>query len=1166
MSAKARRGPLDPRLLRRAPSTRPWVAAVVLVTGAQALVTVLVAGVLAALVTALVALEDPARAGTLPLPAAGVGTWLGLLAGALGLRAALAWGERVLTTRAGSAAVDDVRRAALAAALRRGPAWVAAHGPARLGALLSSGLDALRPWFEGYLPALVVAGVIPPLVVATMLLVDPASGVIVLLTLPLVPVFAALVGWATAERARQRWLATRRLTGHFLDVVAGLPTLRLHGRAQRQVDVVAQMTRAQATETARVLRLAFLSSTALDLVGTLSVGLVAVEAGLRVAAGTLDLLPALLLILLAPEAYRPLREVGARFHAAADATAVVEEVEDLLDVPDAHDTEKPQPIAPASGPPRASALGVRVRHPGTQVDALHLPHLSVTAGELLALRGPSGAGKTTALRVLAGTQPAATGALEVVGGGPAGSRDGLIYVPQRPTLPHARTIADALDVLAGDDERWAALADVGLADEIAALPLALATPLGEGGAGLSSGQRQRLALTRALAMAAHHPRLLLLDEPTAHLDAAAEQLVIARLRQVAARGSAVLVVSHRRALLAAADRTLEVHQPQPAKSAPAGPAPASPAPVCPGPAAAGGSAAPAGQGVRLASEQGGAHALPPAQAAWSRQLLRRASRSAPVAVALGATSWLAGLLLTAAATWLLVRASAIPPVLTLSTAVVLVRGSAVARPLLRYLERLVSHEVAFDKLGRWRSQVYAALVPRVPGPGPLRRGTLLTRVVDDVDARVDGLLRGQLPALSALLALLVATGAATAALPLAGAAVAAGLLVAGVLAPLIGAREAAHREAVVAGARAQVLDALTETLDGAEELAARGVQDALRLPDRRSAALAAAEARSAWWSGAATALGHLGVAVAVLGAAAAATSPGALVPEVAAVLVLVALALTEPAQALVDAAVARQRAAAAQTRLHELATAPVVAVEPAAPRPLPASSALTVRGLVAGWDPTRPPALRGLDLDVGEGEKVALLGPSGSGKSTLVAVIARLLDPAGGHVLLGGADIRDLAGDDVRRRVAVVGDHGDHLFNSTLRENLRLAAPDTDDAHLVTVLQRVRLGPWLAALPNGLSTQLGDGTISGGERRRLAAARALLVNPTLLVLDEPTEGLDEPTAEALVADLLDAASHLGVLLLTHRSEGLDKVHVVHQLPTAHTRTPPGHPLPARASL
>ncbi|NNH22604.1 thiol reductant ABC exporter subunit CydC, partial [Pseudokineococcus marinus] len=358
-AVRRRRGPVDPRLLRQAPGARPWVAAVVVASALQAVVTVALAGVLAGLVTALVALADPGRAGE--RPALGVDGWLALLAAGLLLRAVLSWAERVLTTRTGAVAVDEVRRAALAAVLRRGPAWVAQHGPSRLGALLTGGVDALRPWFDGYLPSLVVAAVVPPLVVLAMLLVDPASALVVLVTLPLVPVFAALVGWATAERAQQRWEATQRLAGHFLDVVQGLPTLRLFGRAQRQVDVVADMTRRQAAETTRVLRLAFLSSTALDLVGTLSVGLVAVEAGLRVAAGSMDLLPALLVILLAPEAYRPMREVGARFHAAADATAVVDEVDAVL----TGDDGGAAPVAPAAvGAPSVAAAGVRVRHPG----------------------------------------------------------------------------------------------------------------------------------------------------------------------------------------------------------------------------------------------------------------------------------------------------------------------------------------------------------------------------------------------------------------------------------------------------------------------------------------------------------------------------------------------------------------------------------------------------------------------------------------------------------------------------------------------------------------------------------------------------------------------------------------------------------------------------------
>ncbi|MEJ5866714.1 thiol reductant ABC exporter subunit CydD [Pseudokineococcus sp. 5B2Z-1] len=1147
------RGPVDPRLLRQAPRVRPWVAAVVVASALQAVVTVALAGVLAGLVTALVALADPGRAGE--RPALTVEGWLGLLAAGLLLRAVLSWAERVLTTRTGAVAVDEVRRAVLAAVLRRGPAWVAQHGPSRLGALLTGGVDALRPWFDGYLPSLVVAGVVPPLVVLAMLLVDPASALVVLVTLPLVPVFAALVGWATAERAQQRWEATQRLAGHFLDVVQGLPTLRLFGRAQRQVDVVADMTRRQAAETTRVLRLAFLSSTALDLVGTLSVGLVAVEAGLRVAAGSMDLLPALLVILLAPEAYRPLREVGARFHAAADATAVVDEVDAVL----TGDDGAAVPVAPVLGDaPSVAAAGVRVRHPGAVVDALDLPHLAVRAGELVALRGPSGAGKTTALRVLAGVQPVVAGTVAVGGpaaGGGGGVEGGVVHVPQRPTLPHARTVADALAPLASDDERWAALADIGLAAEVAALPEGLATPLGEGGAGLSSGQRQRLALARALALAARRPVVLLLDEPTAHLDADAEAVVVTRLREAAARGCAVLVVSHRRALLAAVDRAVDVVAPVPhfVDTSPSGGA-SSAHFVDTSPSGGASSAhsvdtSPSGtpsrrQGVdevRGTAADGGGRA----GRAW-----RWASARPGTAVALGASSWVSGLVLTGAAAWLLVRASDLPPVLSLSTAVVLVRGSAVARPLLRYLERLVSHEVAFARLGAWRSQVYAALVPRVPGPGPLRRGTLLARVVDDVDARVDGLLRGRLPALAAAVPLVAVVGVATVLAPAAGAAVLVGLLLAAVVAPLVADRVAGRREAAVAGARADVVDAVTETLDGAEELAVRGEASALALPARRSAALAAAEARSAREAGLATALGHAGVGAAVVGTAAAvaaALRDGALGVETAAVLVLVVLALAEPAQQLVDAALAARRARQARARLDALATAPVVVADPTSPATLPVSSALEVRGLVAGWDPARPAALDGLDLDVPDGGRVALLGPSGSGKSTLVAVLTRLLDPRAGEVRLGGVDVRSMAGDDVRRRVAVVGDHGDHLFASTVRENLRLARPGATDAELVAVLERVRLGEWLSRLPAGLGTWLGEGTVSGGERRRLAAARALLVDPAVLVLDEPTEGLDEPTAEALVADLLDAASGRGVLLLTHRPEGLDRVDVVHRL-------------------
>ncbi|MEV6495849.1 ABC transporter transmembrane domain-containing protein, partial [Actinoplanes sp. NPDC051633] len=340
----------------------------------------------------------------------------------------------------------------------------ARFGSGRLTAALTTGLDSMRPWFGGYLPALILGVALPPLVVVAMAVVDPASALITVLTLPLVPVLGALIGWATRARAQARWHEDARLAGHFLDVVRGLGTLRVFGRAARQAGVVAAMTDRHRAATMRVLRVAFLSSTALDLLGTLSVGLIAVGAGLRVAAGDMPLEAALLVILLAPEAYRPLRESAARYHASAAATAVMDDLDEVLTGPAA------SPAAPDAPRVGATADGVRVRHPDASRDALRLNHLEVRGGSLVALRGPSGAGKTTALRVLAGLQRIDAGSV---------SASPPLYLPQRPVLPHARTVADVADP--------AALRVVGL-------DLPPDTPLGEHGQGVSAGQRQRLAL------------------------------------------------------------------------------------------------------------------------------------------------------------------------------------------------------------------------------------------------------------------------------------------------------------------------------------------------------------------------------------------------------------------------------------------------------------------------------------------------------------------------------------------------------------------------------------------------------------------------------------------------------------------------------------------------
>jgi len=1100
-SSTPHQGPVDPRLLALARGAWPGVTGLVLVGVAQAAGTVAVALAAATVVTALV--TGP---GEVP-PGA-----LAVLAAVVVARALLAGVEPWLAARTGEQVVERERERLLA---RLG------HEDApEVVSLAGHGVDALRGWFTGTLPALVLAVVLPPAVLVVLAVNDLPSAAVVAVTLPLVPVFAALLGWAAQARARREWAAGERLAGHFLDTVAGLATLRLFGRGERAVAAVGDLGERHRQASARVLRVAFLSSTALELLGTLSVGLVAVGAGVRLVEGSLALYPALVAILLAGEAHRPVREAGARFHDTARATTVLDERDALLARPAADAVAR----AGTPGPARLRVRDLLVRHPGRRDATPSLAALDAAGGELLVVAGPSGVGKTTLLRALAGTlddAATATGAIEV------GGR--VVVLGQHPQLPHAATVGEAL---AGAPP--ALLPRLGL-------DLAPSAPLAEAGASLSAGQQRRLALARVLGEALADPAdtVVLLDEPTAHLDADTERAVVAELRALARAGALVVAVAHREALRAAADRVVDLAAPAP-----------------------GGANAPFAASTRANSPL--APATPPANGEFRRleaansafAATPRAARGLAGAVVLGTGAALAGAALTASAAWLIARAAAQPPVLTLSIAVVAVRAFAVARPLLRYLERLAAHADGLARVVRWRRRVVAALARRVPGAVAGRRGHLLARVVDDVDVRLDGLVRGVLPLVVAGLALPLLVAGAALASPAAAAAVTPGLVVAAVVAPLVAALVARRTGPAIERGTDGLRAAVVETHAARDELAARGPEALQAVPRARAAELARARRRDATGAAVGAALAQLGLGAAVVAAALAA--PGSASPELAAVAVLAPLALGETVLALPAAAGALVRGRRARSRLADLARPTPPASEPEHPtdrRPGPRPD-LHLRGVVAGWG--TEPALRGLDLDLPAGHRLGVTGASGSGKSTLAAVLLRLLDPRAGRVTLDGIDAAELPGDTWRRRVALVGEH-DHVFATTVRENLRFAAPGAADADLVAVLRRVRLGAWFDALPAGLDTWLDAGSVSGGERRRLAAARALLVDPAVLVLDEPTEGLDPATAHALVGDLLDAAAGTErggarpgerartVVLLAHRGEGLDLVDEVRHL-------------------
>jgi thiol reductant ABC exporter CydD subunit len=426
--------------------------------------------------------------------------------------------------------------------------------------LATRGVDALDGYFSRYLPALVLAVIVPVAVLAVLLGQDLVSAVIVGVTLPMIPLLMIVIGLATRARTDTQLRSLQQLAGHFLDVVAGLPTLKVFGRAKEQARAIRTVTDQYRRSTMATLRLAFASSLVLELVATLSVALVAVSVGLRLLDSQLTFRTALFVLVLAPEAYLPLRRLGANYHASAEGMAAAEQVFAVLATP-------PAPTGTRSDVPDPAVCdltidGLRVTYPGRSEPAIADLSLTVGAGETLALVGPSGCGKSTLLGVLLGLlSPDAgsirVGEVELAKLDPEEWRAHLAWVPQRPHLFHA-SIAD--NVRLGRREASNEEVRAALADAVASLPAGLDTLLGDRGAGLSAGERQRLALARAFLRDAP---LLLLDEPTAGLDGRTEQEIVRSIRRLA-HGRTVVLVAHRPALVAMADR---VHSLVPVKVA-----------------------------------------------------------------------------------------------------------------------------------------------------------------------------------------------------------------------------------------------------------------------------------------------------------------------------------------------------------------------------------------------------------------------------------------------------------------------------------------------------------------------------------------------------------------------------------------------------------------------
>lgn len=538
--------PLDRRLVGLARAALAHLAVSVLLGLITASLAIAQAGLLADAVSATF------------LRGAGLDALGGTLA-ALGFvllgRAATGWVQESNAHRASAAVKSRLRQAILDRAVRLGPRWSSAGGTAEIVALATRGVDALDAYYAKYLPQIALAVIIPAAVVAALVSADLVAAVTVAVTVPVIVVFMVLIGRTAEGHRRRRWQALTRLAHHFLDIVQGLSTLKVFGRARAQVAALERVTDDYRIETMAALRIAFLSAFALEFFATLSVALVAVGVGLRLVTGDLDLRTGLFVLVLAPEAYLPLRQLGLHFHASEEGRAAIRSAFELIDTP--------SPVAGVrTDVPdlRAGLLrvdGVAVRQPGRDLLAPDLVSFVLHPGQIVAISGPSGTGKSTLLMAILGLIPVDGGAISAVGPDgqaleigeldPALWRRQLAWVPQAPFLVSG-TVADNIRLTAPE------ASDAAIRNALGAVGLGHVDPslvLGDRGVGLSSGERRRVVVARALARDA---ALLLVDEPTAGLDEETEQVVLAAIvRRARETGTMVILVAHRPAAIAVAD-------------------------------------------------------------------------------------------------------------------------------------------------------------------------------------------------------------------------------------------------------------------------------------------------------------------------------------------------------------------------------------------------------------------------------------------------------------------------------------------------------------------------------------------------------------------------------------------------------------------------------------
>jgi ATP-binding cassette subfamily C protein CydCD len=1091
------------------------------------------------------------------------------------LRALLSWLSSVSAKTIAVQVKSRVRILLLNHLEKLGPAFTQREQSGEISATIVEGVEALDAYFSQYLPQLVLSALVPLTILVFVFPTDLLSGLVLLVTAPLIPFFMYLIGKSAQTITDRQFSTLSRLAAKFLDSLHGLTTLKLFNQAQSQTEKIKETSDQYRKTTMKVLQVTFLSALALELLATLSTAIVAVEIGLRLLYFQVTLEQALFLLMIAPEFYIPLRQLGLRFHAGMEGQSAAVRIFEILDTDPIQDKfPLPSPDNKFSPPLQQLTLDkVSFSYPGEDQIALNNISLTINQGDQIALVGESGAGKSTLANLILGFFPPGKGEIRINGellieDNLAGWRSQIAWVPQEPAL-FQDTIAANIRLARPDADLGAVVSAASaahLAEFIDSLPEGYETLIGEGGARLSGGEAQRLALARAFLKDAP---ILIMDEPTSQLDPVTESQLADSTRNLM-EGRTVITIAHRLNTIYKADRILVLQE---------------------------GSVVEDGSHQELIKMAGIYNDLVNAYTGGipvksnieieGKELeiildsYHQVSESPRLPLSVQPTlqprstsqqpSWqrLAGFLsehwvqvlfsvllgfltigssigLMGTSAWLISTAALHPSIATLQIAIVGVRFFGILRGISRYFERLVSHNVTFNILTKLRVWFYKSLVPLAPARLlNFRFGDLLSRIISDIKSLEDFYVRSAAPPLVALLIGLITSLFLGRYHPAFGILLGGFFILSGLILPLLIRILAKEQGVKLVLERSRLTEGLVNFVHGLPDLIvygqSEGKQNQLENVNQRYNTAQLRLARiSGLNAGLTILLSNLAMWLTLI-TAIPLIQDGEIPGVMLAALALLTLTSFEAVQPLPQAMETLSISLKAGSRLFEVVDAEPLVVDPVNPASFPTHFSLAAENLSFTYPGSSQPALDGINFCLREGETLAIVGPSGGGKSTLTNLLLRFWGDYQGKLLLGEEKIplTSLTQEAIRQQISVVSQNG-YLFHDTIQANIALGNPGAGNEEIITAAKKARIHKMIHSLPDGYHTVIGERgqRLSAGERQRILISRAVLKNAPIFILDEPTANLDPLTEREVLDTLFEILKNKTALLVTHRLVGL----------------------------